>query len=275
MGLAVRLGEVEDAEPLGRAAPRHACAAGIRNWQKRDVAEHHTNQNAPETFGKEPAPWLTAAGPSAASHECSSVTELFGALALTGAAAYYWNTDLAAHDPGMEDMKAEPQKTEPLFIVCGMLTDDTIWCSPSVETLITSLIPNYPAAAHPAAKAEARHNFIVSCATVAQEGLMQQATEDQVWKEETASPYEVDRLHANKSWRGDLGAPWSGVVPLIIVAPLNAARGSAARRALIGGNVLVVAGRSEADVLVSLRKLGMLTTAGRLDSPSQVVDPCL
>ncbi|SDN99760.1 hypothetical protein SAMN05216368_1092 [Cryobacterium flavum] len=171
-------------------------------------------------------------------------------------------------------MEAEPRKTKPLFVICGMLTNDEIWCSQSVETLITSLVPNYPVAGAPAEKAEARHQFIVSCAAFAQEGLMLQATENGTWAEETASAYEVDRLHANKTGRGDLGGAWAGVVPLVIVAPLSAARGSAARRALIGGNTLVVAGRSEADVLVSLRKLGMLTTAGRLDSPSQVTDPC-
>ena len=152
------------------------------------------------------------------------------------------------------------EKAIPTFYALGHLTSDEIWVAPDLPTLISSLIgdPDY-LARDPTGRREVRERFLCSLAAEVQAALIQAAVRAETWSWEGASLPETERLTCSRQIT-DYNGPWKGSLPLILVRPPDAAWTAPT------GRVKIVTPATDSALLHSMRELGQLRGAGRLDS---------
>ena len=169
----------------------------------------------------------------------------------------------AAHGLGMD--KDQP-KILPTFYAVGRLSDDVVWITSDLPSLIGPLIGDEEYLSRdPAGRLTARERFACSLATETQAGLIQTAVREEKWSWAGASLPEIGRLTQAREI-SDKGGPWEGAVPLILVRPPDPAWKAPT------GRVKVITPATDSGLLWSALQLGWLTGAGRLDSSGGVRD---
>jgi len=155
------------------------------------------------------------------------------------------------------------------YFACGPWTGNVLWLAQSTEDLIAALLstthPGYLTFS-PTARAVARHAYLTAAASSVQFGLVEAAEAGGDWRLAAAPAWERERLMAPKSGRPPIGGSWTGIVPLVLVEPADVRSRSA--RITTTGNVLIVRGGGPAQVLIGLKRLGLID-AGRVDAKSR------
>ena len=154
------------------------------------------------------------------------------------------------------------------FFAHGQLTGSAVWTSSDLPSLIAALSGDDEYLKRDAAgRLNARERASCQLATRTQAGLLLAAVHAETWSWEGASLGEIERLKRPREVTDRCGE-WTGSMPLILVRPHNDRSWKAP-----AGRVKVISPLSDSSLLWGMRELGLLDSAGRLDSSGGTTEP--